>query len=221
MKKALFIVLLLISPVAIYGQSGSLTGDVVYRTSNDQPLTLRNASFTYQPTPEPRSFKVHDRITVIIDEKMLYTNNNDGQRQRKITGKMGLTDWIRIPGWGNLPEPITTDPPVVGGVLDHQARNKGQLTRSEKMSVKISCEIIDILPNGDLRIKGQDQRIVGEEEKIVYFSGVVPPKHIKEDDTVMSDMVGDKDFKEIPSGNTFDGIKRGYGQRWIDRWMPF
>ena len=196
-------------------------GESVYGTESGQQMTLKNASFSYQPVPQPRVFKEQDLITVLVNESFMYTNNSNLQKQRKIKGKMGLTDWIKLPGLGKLPEPIDTNPPKLGGELDHQSRAKGQLDNKEKISFKITCRVAWVMDNGNLHIEGQDQQIVGEEQQSIYFSGDIRPEDVKPDNTISSDNVFSPVKRIIPSGNIFDSTKRSYGQRFVDRWSPF
>ena len=196
-------------------------GETVYGTEAGQPMTLRNASFSYQPVPEPRNFKEQDLITVIVNRSFLYKNDSNLQRQRKIKGKMGLTDWVKFPGLGKLPEPIDTTPPAIGGELDHQNRAKGQLTNSEKLTFKMQCRVVWKMDNGNLQIEGQDEYYIGEEKQSVYFSGIIRPEDIKPDNTIENHYVFTPKLHYIPSGNIFDSTKRSYGQRFIDRWSPF
>ena len=215
------VLVLVLFSVTAFAQSGSLMGEPVYGTESGQPMTLRNSSYYYQAVPEPRTFKEQDLITVLVDRSLLYKNNSDFQRQRKIKGKMGLTDWIKFPGIGKLPEPIDTTPPAVGGEVDHQSRAKGQLTNSEKLTFKITCRVVWKMDNGNLHVEGQDQCGVGEETQSIYFSGVIRPEDVKPDNTIESDRVHSPNVKLIPSGNIYDSTKRSYGQRFIDRWSPF
>ncbi len=196
-------------------------GESVYGTEEGQVMTLRNASFSYQPMPEPRTFKEQDLITVLVDERLLYSNNSDVQRQRKIKGKMGFTDWVKFPGWDKLPQPIETEPPVVGGEVDHQSRAKGQLNNSEKLTFKITCRVAWKMDNGNLHIEGQQQMMIGEENRSVYVSGDIRPEDVGADNTVLSSALAFSTIKLIPSGNIFDSTKRSYGQRFVDRWLPF
>ncbi len=213
--------IVLLTSLSVVAQSGGLMGQSVYGTANGQAMSLRNSSFTYQPIPEPKTYKEQDFITVIVNDTAIYSNNNDLQRQRKIKGKMGLTDWVRWPDWSKLPQPLLDEPPVIGAEIDHQSRSKGQLSRTEKLIFKITCRVSSVMDNGNLHIEGQQRQQIGEENKVVYFSGVIRPEDIQPDNTITSDRVYDRDFIEIPSGQNFDAIKRSYGQRFIDRWMPF
>jgi len=208
-----------ISPA--FAQSGSLMGESVYGTDTGQPMTLRNASFSYQPMPEPRVFKEHDLITVIVKRSHTYSNDSNLQRQRKIKGKMGLTDWVKFPGLGKLPEPIDTSPPLIGGEIDHQSRAKGQFNNTEKLTFRIQCRVTWVMDNGILHIEGQDQQIVGENSQSIYVSGDIRPEDVTPDNTIESDRIAFPVIKIIPAGNIFDATKRSYGQRFIDRWSPF
>lgn len=171
--------------------------------------------------PEPRTFKEQDLVTIIVNKSELYVNNSNLQRQRKIEGTMGLTDWVRFPSWKKIPEPILTEPPVIGGEIDHTSRSKGQLNNVEKLEFMITCRVLNKLPNGLLFVEGDDDQTVGEEKKVIHVSGYLSPEAIGEDNTVQSDRLYSRKIRVIPSGNVFDSTKRGYGQRWMERWMPF
>ena len=208
--------------VSASAQDASMMGTSAFSSSDgNRPMTLANSSYTYQPAPQPKVFKEQDLITVIVNMSSKYSSKADLQKQKKINAKMGLTDWIRFVGISKLPEPVSEDPPVIGGVLDHQTRAKGDLKRDENLSFKIKCRVSRKLDNGNLQIEGPQRMQIGEEIKYIYISGIVSPEDIKPNGTVSSDDVYDIDVRDTPEGNVYDSVRRSYGTKFIERWSPF
>ena len=208
--------------VSAAAQDASMMGSASFSAGDrNRPMTLATSSYTYQPAPQPRVFKEQDLVTIIVNMSSKYSNKADLQKQKKINAKMGLTDWIRFVGIGKMPEPVNEDQPVVGAVLDHQTRAKGDLSRSESLNFKIKCRISRKLDNGNLQIEGIIHMHIGEEIKQVYLSGIISPDDIGANNTISSDDIYDLDIRDTPAGNVFDSVKRNYGTRFIERWSPF
>lgn len=208
---------------ALFAQNGAIMGEPVYHTeTTKQPMNMFNSSYSYQPSPQPKVYRENDLVNVNVQHRHVFENKNDSQRQRKLKGKMGLTEWVKFPGLLKMPVPMETEPPSIGGEVDFQGRAKGDTKQSQNLSFKIQCRIIRKLANGNLHIEGQRQTTIGEEVKIVYFSGEIRPEDIDErTNVVSSDDVYGMVIREMQGGAGSDAIKRGYGQKAFERWSPF
>ncbi|NOX55279.1 MAG: hypothetical protein GXP27_12745, partial [Planctomycetes bacterium] len=77
-------------------QSPGAAGSVVIPTRHRRPRRIRDYSWIYIDAPEPREIKVHDIITIIVDEKAEVTVNSRFDRQRNSNLNAELNEFIRL-----------------------------------------------------------------------------------------------------------------------------
>jgi len=70
-------------------------------------------------------------------------------------------------------------------------RGGGSTTRGGSLNARMTAQVVDVLPNGVLRIEGRQTIIVNGEEQVIVVSGLVRPQDIKPDNTVLSTFVAD------------------------------
>ena len=201
------------------GQNASLVGES--GRGGGGGMTLGNVSLTYQTPPRARTFEAEDLIQVIVNHRVSYNDVADLQRQKKIKSKMGITDLFKFISPFEVPVPIDTDPPVIGGEIDSQNRSKGNLSTRQSISLVMSGRIVAVLPNKTLQIEATRDIGFGDSRRITTITGIIRPEDVSPDNTVMSDRISHIEMDEIQTGTVSESVQRNYGTKWMDRWMPF
>ncbi len=199
------------------GQSSSLFGAPEQR----RPLTLPTYSWTYQPTPEPKEVKLHDLITVVVDEKSQVISEGEVDRRKKADLSMVLQDWLQLDGLDVKPAPQSNGDPTIGGKLDSKYRAESELETRDAMKFRIASEVVDIRPNGTLVIEGHRMIRNNEEVWEMSLSGIVRPEDVLPNNTVLSENVADMRIHKREAGHTRDGYRRGWFLKWLDTYQPF
>ena len=222
-KIPLFVIVFsLFYATSLLAQSGTMTGTPALLTPSGRPMTMSQASLTFQAAPKPHIFQIDDIIYVHVNYIKRYNNTANNQRRKRIETEAGITAWAKLAGLFKLPVAASTEAlPSVGGELNHQTQNQGRLTREESMEMRIACRITDIRDNGNLVIEGIRKTGIGEEGSIITVTGIVRPDTIGPDFKVSSDEVAEFVIDEIPSGNVYDTIRRPWGTRFIEQFKPF
>ena len=206
----------------LFAQSGTITGTPALLTPSGRPMTMSEASLTFQAPPKPHAFQIDDHIYVHVKRIKKYNNTANNQRKKRIEAEASITAWSKIGGLFKLPVAASTGTlPEIGGSIDHNTQNQGRLTRDEMLDFYITCRITDIRDNGYLVIEGIDNSTVGEEGNITIVTGIVNPRVIGPDFKVESNLVGEWNNKEIPSGNVYDTVRRPWGTRLVEQLKPF
>jgi len=205
----------------VFAQSGSVNGKSTFLTPSGRPVSMSEASLTFQAPPKQRMFQVDDIIYVHIKDKRSYSNTANNQRKKKIETEAGLTAWSKITGLFKFPVPMSGPLPAVGGEIDHKTQNQGRLTRDESVDFFIPCRITDVRDNGNLVIEGNRTFGIGEEGSITTVNGIVRPDTIGPDFKVESNQVADLVIQNIPSGNVYDTVRRPWGTRLVEQLKPF
>lgn len=200
-------------------QSGSLWGSPQER----RPLTVEDASWTYQRVLEPKQLiKLHDLVSVSVREKSQMTTNGQMDQRKDIKAVTALTNWIQFHGLNMVAEnPTGTDQPQVGGTVNNQFRAQANLQEKDSLEFQISCEVVDLRPNGTLVLEGHRKIQVNEEEWEFSLSGIVRPEDLLPNNMVQSEKIADLRILKRQAGHGRDGIRRGWLGRWLDLYQPF
>ena len=199
------------------GPSSSLLGSPTGR----RPLTLSGASWTYQPTPEPKQWKVNDLVTVMVQEKTRMQREGQVDQRKKSEGSMALTDWVLLDGFSIVPDPQADGEPTVAGILDNKYRAQANLQNKDLLETQIQCAVVDVRPNGLLVIEGHGRVQVDEEEWELSLSGIISPEDILPNKTVKSEKIAEKRIMRRTAGHGRDGVRRGWFAKFWDRYSPF
>ena len=97
----------------------------------------------------------------------------------------------------------------------------GGTSRGSALETMLTCEVIEVLPNGNLRIWGYKQVRVNRETQYVVLDGVVRPRDIRMDNTVVSDRLAEAKFEVTGSGVVADKQGPGVLSRALDAVWPF
>lgn len=109
----------------------------------------------------------------------------------------------------------------VEGSTATQFDGDGQTTRGATLEAILTCEIIEVLPSGNLRIWGWKQVRVNREVQYVVLEGTVRPRDILMDNSVYSEYLAQARVEITGSGVIADKQGPGLGTRIVDRIWPF
>lgn len=130
-----------------------------------------------------------DLVTLIIVEQAQARQSADTSSGKEASTSFG-------PGVGVLADLI----PLlrVGGNDDFSA--SGSTSRGGSLTAKVTTRVIEVFPNGSMKIEGtQTISINGEDQKIIV-SGIVRSRDIQPDNTVLSPLVADAQIEFSGAG---------------------
>ena len=103
----------------------------------------------------------------------------------------------------------------------NNASGKGSSSADNKFSGILTTTVIEVLPNGNLRVAGNKEMAINRGSEYVRFSGVVDPRSITGSGTVQSTQVSDARI-EYRSKGTMDEVQTmGWLQRFFLNLSPF
>lgn len=171
---------------------------------------------------DQRACQPGDILTVLVDI------NDTGQLQNKTNAtrttsandtitaaagyekyfKKGLPSGYVLPGLVNL----SSNP-------SHNASAK--IDRSEKISIKLAATVIQVLPNGNLVIRGRQEIRVNQEVRDLQISGIVRPQDIATDNTINYEKIAEARIGYDGRGDMSYVQSPPYGQQILDAILPF
>ena len=209
--------LLTLTAVDAVAQSGSL----FKRMPGQRPLRVKDASFIFQEFEPPKEYRLHDIVVVLVDENTQVLSEGEIDRKKKADGSMALTDWIGLDGWAIRPDPQSTGDPTIAGKMQNKYKAEGGLETRESLKLSVTCTIVDIRPNGLLILEGHRKIRINSEQWEVSLGGMIRAEDILPNNTVLSENVADMQLDKRESGNVRDGYRRGWVQKWLDKYQPF
>lgn len=199
------------------GQSASLWGAPDARA----PLTLHTGSWSYIETEAPRELRIHDIVTVVVNERSQVVSDAEMDRRKQSNINAVLEEWVELNGLSLQAAPQRNGEPAIQGILNNQYRAQGNLEYRDAMKFYIAAEIVDIRPNGNLVLEAHRQVTWNREVWDSSLTGIIRPQDVKPDNTVMSEDIAELLINMRESGQVRDSYKRGWFMYFMDQIRPF
>lgn len=99
---------------------------------------------------------------------------------------------------------------------------QGKANQSNSLIGDISVTVMEVLPNGNLRIRGEKRVTLNQGDEYIRLSGIVRPVDIDTSNTISSDKVADATIMYTGNGAMADASKMGWlGRILYSPWFPF
>jgi flagellar L-ring protein precursor FlgH len=98
----------------------------------------------------------------------------------------------------------------------------GRANQSNSLIGDISVTVVEVLPNGNLKVRGEKRVTLNQGNEYIRLSGIVRPVDIDTSNTISSDKVADATIMYTGDGAMADVSKMGWLTRIIySPWFPF
>lgn len=213
----------------------------IFLTACGTPLPKREPSFSpvapadlrppaqssggiYQAGYDNRLFEDHtarrvgDILTVILNERTASKKNanNEDSKDDTMTMKMPA---LGIFGLGAA---------LLGKDMKAEMQSSkafkgtGKTDQSNNLNGQISVTVIELLPNGYLKIRGEKRVTLNQGDEFVRLSGIVRPVDITPANIIDSSRIADATFMYTGEGSMADANTHGWVSRVFNSpWFPF
>ena len=171
---------------------------------------------------DQRAGRVGDILTVTIDISDQAKLDNRSRRTRNnsegsaIDGLLGYEDHL------DLVLPNSVDPgAIVDLSSDSESNGTGNIARAENVKLVVAAVVTQVLPNGNLVIRGSQEVRVNYEVRELYIEGVVRPEDISSSNQVRHDQIAEARIAYGGRGQITDVQQPRYGQQVFDVIYPF
>ena len=158
-----------------------------------------------------------DTLTVVLVEQ-----TSASKSAKTSTSKEDVLD---IPGPTLFGRKVTAGgTQVLNASLDAKRSfdGAGDSSQSNKLSGSVTVNVVEVLPNGDLRIEGEKQLTLNQGAEHIRIKGQVNPADIASDNTVLSSRVADARIEYAGTGALADANAQGWLTRFFNSWLwPF
>jgi flagellar L-ring protein precursor FlgH len=159
-------------------------------------------------------------VAIEIDDKAEISNSSD--RSRAGSENMGVPSLFGIPQRLNdsLPEGASMAEAVnTTGASSYSGA--GNVSRNEKLTLRVAATVVEELANGVLRIEGQQEVRVNYELRELIISGYVRPIDISRQNEITYDKIAGARVSYGGRGQITDVQQPRYGQQVADILLPF
>jgi flagellar L-ring protein precursor FlgH len=180
---------------------------------------------------DTKARNVGDIVTVKIDESAEASNkaNTDTERTSSLEAGIeklfGLEDWWQnqiLPNIkGDWPRIDPFGNPSVKGNLKSKFKGDGETTRSGTLSAFITCRVVDVMPNGNLKIVGTREVMVNHENQLIILSGIIRPRDISDQNVILSTFISGAKIAYSGSGIVDDRQRPGWLANLLNDVWPF
>lgn len=168
----------------------------------------------YMPLFEDqRPRRIGDIITIVLEEQVSAQKNSSSQSQRQSDFGMDLE------GLPDALEQLAEYGFEVGSSSDFSG--SGGSSASNRFSGVITVMVTGVLANGNLKVRGEKQIAINQGTEYIRFSGVVNPRSINGQNSVMSTAVANARLEYIGDGYISDAQQMGWLQRFFNYIAPF
>ncbi len=111
---------------------------------------------------------------------------------------------------------------LVGALSSRKYDGKGSTERSSQLRARIAARVVEVFPNGDLRVEAEKKTKINRETEKLILSGVVRPRDISSaDNSVASTSVADLQVSLNGKGIASTDNGPGWLIRIIEKISPF
>jgi len=104
----------------------------------------------------------------------------------------------------------------------HSFSGTGDSDLNNKLSGYISVSVVEVLPNGNMVIRGEKVMTINQGNEYLRISGMVSPRDIDADNSISSKRVADAQISYVGDGPTNDANVVGWlGKFFLSALMPF
>lgn len=163
-----------------------------------------------------------DILTVVIEIDDKAEISNSSGRNRTGSEKMGMPSLFGIPQ--RLDEALPEGASMAEAVATtgtSSYKGSGNVSRKEKLTLRVAATVVEELANGVLRIEGQQEVRVNYELRELIISGYVRPIDISRQNEITYDKIAGAQISYGGRGQITDVQQPRYGQQVADILLPF
>lgn len=183
--------------------------------------TLEKYSLSAVEVKPPRTFAPHDLVTIIIREQVKFEADGKLDTKKKFDVKSDLSAFFKPINGGLGAALFSRGAPNVDFKIDQKLKNQTDKDREDRLTTRVTAEVIDVKPNGNLVLQARGTVTFDNEVSIVTLTGTVRSKDVTPDNTLLSTQLANKNVKIQNAGAVRDGSRRGWIPRLLDALRPF
>lgn len=163
---------------------------------------------------DQRAAQVGDILTVKINIADKAEVGNSTSRSRNGSENVGIASLLGL-------QNILPDDGAVDAKSSSKSGGQGTTSRSETINMTMAAIVTDVLPNGNLVIKGRQEMRVNFELRELIVTGIVRPQDIGRDNSIAHSQIAEARISYGGRGQLTDVQQARWGQQIYEALFPF
>ncbi len=180
--------------------------------NGERHLLLDTSMFAIAP-PEVREFKMHDLVQIIVREASEATSKQELETQKdydldaSVTAfpHLQLSDILQFQLYAGRDDNL----PMARVGASKEFEGEGEYKRRDNLTARLSAEIIEILPNGNLVLEARTKIKTDDEIAQIRVTGICRPDDISAANTVLSSAMHDLMIDKMHEGELRESNRKG------------
>ena len=199
--------------------------DNIHRYSNQSGADPRSGSLWHASNNgnlyfgDHRARAIGDLVTIKIVEISQASEKATTDTGRTSEIDAGVSNFFAYPGAN--PSANVTPGHLIQANTKNNFAGSGETTRSGTVTATVSAKVVEVFPNGNLAVEGKREIHVNNEKKEILLQGIVRPKDIGSDNSVLSTQVADAKIMLTGIGVVGEKQRPGWFTRIFDGIWPF
>ena len=173
----------------------------------------------------PKARREGDIVTIKIVESSSASNSASTDTGRSSSLSAGIDNFLgledRYKSSATSPHPFFNPFARIKGDLSSSFKGTGSTARSGDLTAYITARVTQVLPNGNLMIKGTREVTVNNEKQLITLSGIIRSRDISPDNIVLSTYISDARIAYSGDGIVNERQRPGWLARVFDVIWPF
>lgn len=170
-----------------------------------------------------RRYQVGDQLMVILNESTQATRN-----QNTTTGRTSTNDALpsvqaglanALSGFNKGLSSAATQVTMGGNKITSDGT--GNATQAATLTGAISVTVVEVMPNGNLSVRGEKLLRLSEGTEIIQVSGVIKLEDIAPNNTVNSARLANSQISYRGTGELANASQAGWATKFLYRFWPF
>ena len=165
--------------------------------------------------------QVGDILTVAIFEQASASREATTETDRSSSSEAGISKFLGFETDFDKIHSAIDPTQLIATNYDNDFKGSGSTSRKENLVATLSTRVVEVFPNGNLRIEGGKTITVNREEQIIVLTGIVRPNDISSQNIINSKYVLDAKIAYTGKGVISDKQGPGWMTRILDNVWPF
>jgi flagellar L-ring protein FlgH len=163
-----------------------------------------------------------DVVTITISEKASATKEASTDSDRSSSISASIPHFLGVENSDTLAQNPNIDlANLIKADFANSFKGAGKTLRKEDLVASLTTQVIEVYPNGNLKIRGGKEVRVNDETQVIYLTGIIRPVDIMANNSVDSKYVLNARISYTGKGVISDKQNPGWMTRMVDNVWPF
>ncbi len=179
--------------------------------SPDYGASLRSLSMFAVEAPQPRTYAVHDLVTIIVNETSRATSEQSLETKKNSTADASIdalidpVQLLELRLRAGLDEGVT----LAQLAAKRDFKGEGDYERTDRFEARVTAQVIDVKPNGTIVLEARKQIVRDDEITTIVMSGICRREDITTANTVLSTQLANLSLVQHNEGKVREAAKKG------------